>query len=716
MGARRLLTYIFLAFLLLSGFQGAAEECAEENLMRDLLIVRYWNKQINERFPVFYNHVLQGGYFAMPSARMGMEGEIGIGMAYVPPYHMYNLRCQILDRVEISGSYRVFRGVEDPILSPLGFGDLSDKGANFKFSILSPEESNYELPGIAFGLEDFIGTKSFHAAYFVLTQVFMDYDLEVSLGIGTNRIRGFFGGIHLMPFRKCSWPYLNMLTLVAEYDAIPYQHESREPHPKGRVKNSPINFGIKYRLFDEIDFSLSYIRGDAWACSISTFYNFGYTEGFLPKIDDPVPYVSPRNTECLGIRRSEEALVPELLFAFDQQAIDILDLYIYYTSCGGKGLRITILNDTYREECDLREHLNALLGALIPSNIDEVTVVVNSDGFPVQEYRYHMEYVRALAAKEIGFGELKVLTPLHEARRVDPYASSLLFRRKIEFFNFELTPRTLTLFGSSSGKFKYALGLNAFFNGFLPYDIYYDVLVGYTAISNINPSADFDRLNPSQLINVRSDLTHYLGQRGLSLDRAYIQKNWALGCGCYARLATGYFEIEYGGIATEFLYYPVNNPWAIGIEGAVFKKRDFTGLGFTNEIRKLDGFRPTYRKFTGSQYFVNLYYDWEATQIEFKFSVGKFLANDWGIRSEITRYFPSGMQITLWYTVTNGNDKINGSTYYDKGVYISMPFDIFYTHSERSRWGYGLSAWLRDVGVQALTGNPLYELINDLRQ
>ncbi|HRD55151.1 MAG TPA: hypothetical protein PLC42_02020, partial [Parachlamydiaceae bacterium] len=29
----------------------------EENLMRDLMIVDYWNKRINERFPVFYNHV-----------------------------------------------------------------------------------------------------------------------------------------------------------------------------------------------------------------------------------------------------------------------------------------------------------------------------------------------------------------------------------------------------------------------------------------------------------------------------------------------------------------------------------------------------------------------------------------------------------------------------------------------------------------------------------
>lgn len=693
-----------------------AREYSEENLINDLMVVDYWNRRLDDRFPVWYNNLLQGGYFAMPSARMGEEGEIGVGLSYVPPYHNYNLRFQILKPLEVTGNYRVFRGIEDPVLSKYGFGDFSDKGANVKFSILSPEDSDYQLPGVAIGVEDFLGTKSFNASYIVATQVLMDKNLEVSLGFGGGRIGGFFGGFHIMPFRKTTWDFLQMLALTAEYDATSYHRSKREPHPKGRVKKSPLNYGIKYRLLDHLDMSLSYIRGDALSFTTSAFYDFGYTKGLLPKIDDSLAYTAPRNNECLGIRRSEEILVPELLFAFDKQAIDILDIYIYYNECNEKALRITILNDTYREEKALRCRLNHLLGGLIPSDIDEVIIVVNSDGFSVQQYHYLMSYVRAFADKTMGPGELNVLTPLEEAEPVDYFTASHLFQRETEYFNFELTPRTLSLFGSSSGKFKYALGLNAFINGFFWKDVYYSILVGYTAFSNINPYADYDRLNPSQLINVRSDLTHYLGHKGLSLDEGYAQKNWALGRGWYARLAGGYFEVAYGGIVGEVLHYPICSPWAIGIECAVLKKRNYTGLGFSNKIRKLDGFVPTYRKFTGSQCFLNLYYDLKVAQLEFKVSAGKFLANDWGVRNEITRYFPSGLRVTIWYTLTNGHDKINGQTYYDKGVYISMPFDIFYTHSERSRWGYGMSAWLRDVGVQAYTGNHLYELISDLRQ
>ncbi len=131
---------------------------------------------------------------------------------------------------------------------------------------------------------------------------------------------------------------------------------------------------------------------------------------------------------------------------------------------------------------------------------------------------------------------------------------------------------------------------------------------------------------------------------------------------------------------------------AAGFEIAVLKKRQTNGLGFTNKIRKLHGFIPTYVDFTGCQWFFNYYYDWKEVCLEFKLKFGMFLARDIGARYEVSRYFKSGLKITFWYTRTNGNDIINGETYFDKGIMISMPLDIFYTHSSRQRWYYGMSA------------------------
>ena len=716
---RNFRSYCLFAFLIFISFISHfahAVDCPQGDLMNDLLIVDYWNKRLNDRLPVFYNNLYQGGYFAMPSARMGSDGEIGVGYSYVPPYRNYNLRCQILSHLELTGNYRVYHGIDDPVLSQFGFGDLSDKGANFKFALFTPEDSDYQLPGIALGLEDFIGTRGFHARYIVFTQVLMDYNLEVSLGYGAGRIEGFFGGIHWMPFRYTRWRLLQMLCFAAEYDATPYHRSEIERHPKGRVKKSPVNFGLKYRVGDVVDFGISYIRGDELSFTIGTSYNFGYTEGFIPKIDNSLPYRAPVNVEPLGIRRSESTLAAELVFAFQEQSLTLLDVYLSYNECLQKVLRLNVLNETYRLECEVREQLNYLLASLIPTDIAEVVVVINSEGFPIQEYHYSMDCVRLFGCQNIGSYELEILSPMTEVTYVDPYASSHILARGRHLYNFEVSPDIHTVFGSSTGKFKYSLGLHLACNGFLWQDIYYNVLLGFTFGTNLSKNQSFDRLNPSQIINVRSDIVQYYHNRGVSLDQAYLQKNWNVGCGFYARLAGGYFEEEYAGGAAEFLYYPVNSDWAIGIEGAVFKKRAYRGLGFTNVVRKLDGYTPTWQQFIGSQYFVNLYYDWEAAHLDFKVSAGKFLANDWGVRNEISRYFPSGMRLTLWYTLTNGHDKINGKTYYDKGVSFSMPFDIFYTYSERSRWNYGLSAWLRDVGVQAMTGEQLYELINEQRQ
>lgn len=710
----RLFSY-FLLFCCTLFHSGNAQESPEEGLFRDLMIVDYVNQCLNDRMPVYYNHLLYGGYFNMPSARMGEEGELGIGFTYVPPYHIYNLRCQLLDRLEISGSYRVFRGLDDPILTPHGFGDLSDKGANVKFALWRPEDSNYKIPGIAIGFEDFLGTRSFVTQYIVLTHVFKELNLEVTLGYGHKRIRRFFGGFHWMPFRNSPYCYLRSLSFAAEYDATPYEDPDIEKHPKGRVKKSPINFGLKYRLWDHFDFSLSYIRGHELACSVSSSYNFGFTKGFITKCNDPLPYSAPVNNQVIGYLRPEDVFMQELYFAFQEQGFDLLDVQMHKDECGQQILRLKIINDIYRLEYEVRNRLNYLLSAVIPSDIDHVWVVIDAEGFPVQEYHFSMPYVRRWSAQEICNAELRVLSPLKEVSNPCFCENTQLFKKNLELWNIELLPRTHTFFGSASGKFKYTIGLNLALDGFIFNSIYYTVMLGYPIFMDLERVAGVDRLNPSQIINVRSDSVLYFKHRSLTVDQAFLQKAWNMGKGFYSRVALGYFEEAYAGLAGEFLYYPVNCPWAIGIEGAVIKKREYQGLGLTSKIRKYDGFQLTHKKFLGSQYFLDVYYHAECINLEFRVKVGKFLANDWGIRNEISRLFPSGLRLSFWFTYTNAHDKINGQRYHDKGLAITMPLDIFYTHSERKKWHYGMSAWMRDVGAEACTGKDLYNMIRDLR-
>lgn len=680
------------------------------DLERDLALVEWVDHQVNDRLPVMYNYLLQGGYWNMPSARTGQDGEIGLGYAWVNPYIHYNLRVQLNPYIEISGDYRIYKGVDDPILTPLGFGDLSDKGANVKIALLRPEDSQYTLPGVAFGIEDFIGTKGFYARYVVLTQVFLKQNLEVTLGYGQKRIRRFFGGVAWTPFRKCNAPLFKNLSFVAEYDAIPYEDEEVEKHPKARRKKSPINFGVKTRLFDHIDLSLSYIRGHRLACSVSAFYNFGYCQGFIPKIDDPLPYTAPINWEPLGEKRPHDLLAQELIFPFLNQGFDLLEVWLL-----GKKLYLRFVNNNYLDAGVVRERLNALLGGLIPIDIEEVVTLIEGDAFPIQEIHFNMEAVRQYKEKKICAYELNTINGTYEALR-PPCEAELLLNRRRNLWNLEIFPKTYTFFGSSRGKFKYALGLHAGMNGFLFNKVYYSTLLGWIGTSNLGGSLGIDRLNPSQLVNVRTDIIRYYEQRGITVDQAYLQRNWNMGKGWFSKISLGYFEEEYAGLAAECLYYPVGSSFAIGIDGALLRKRDYKGLGFTSKFRKLKGRYPYHVHFTPSQYFLNLYYNWCDAEMTFKIKLGKFLANDWGGRFELIRYFPSGLRLSAWYTYTNGHDHINGKTYHDKGVSFSMPLDIFYTYSERDRWGYGMSAWLRDVGVIAETGKGLYNMITEERE
>lgn len=723
---------VFLLFLLLafhlSVFCADEDSCTENfcleetqaddpasRLMEDLLVVNYWDQKINERFPVIYDHLLQGGYFSMPSARMGQEGEIGLGYGYVPPYILYNARFQIASFLEISGNYRVFKGVSDPVLTHHGFGDFSDKGANLKVSLFNPEDSRYRLPGVAIGLEDFIGTKAFRAYYIVMTQVFLNQGLEFSLGFGANRINKWFGGMSWMPFFHSRFHWLKNLSLVLEYDAIPYRDESIERHPKGRKKFTPWQIGFKWRCFDLFDCSLAYIRGDKIAFTVSGYYNFGTTKGFLPKIHDTLPYKAPVNFEPIGCLRPLDVMIDEFAFAFKNQGFELQTAYLC-DDCGKKVLKLYVSNFVYRDEFHMRTRLNAILASLVPEGIDKIIVVIDSVGLSIQELHYSTVYLKAFRENKIGRYELDILSPLHEVTNPSIYTSKLIYKQDLEWWNLELLPNVRTLFGSASGKFKYSFGLSANVNGFLFSDVYYSIGLGYFFYTHMQKVYDVDRLNPSQIINVRTDIVNYYQRRGVTIDEAYLEKTWNMGKGFYTRLSLGLLEIEYGGAGAEWLYYPVNSPWAIGMDFGVLKKRTPHGVDFTSYVRKLHGFKPHWRKFVGTQYFLNLYYDWKSTGLTIKTSVGKFLANDVGIRTEVSRYFENGLQMGFWYTYTNGNDHINNAVYHDKGVFISVPLDIFYTHTNRSRWAYGMSAWLRDVGVSAVTGNHLYELINQERQ
>jgi hypothetical protein len=711
---RFLLYKKILALFLFTPFLLKGNE-RESSLFTDLETIERINKEIKDELPLFYNYSFVGGYFTMPSARMAKSGTIAAGAARLPPYNNYGLNFQVFDHLEISGNYRIFKGITEQNFGNQGFGDDAERIGNFKFALLLPEDGYSMLPAIVLGAEDFVGTRRFHAKYAVITKSFLGANLELSFGWGKGRIKGPFGGGAWSPFRHQK-SFLKNFSILAEYDAVNYKKHAHE-HPKGRRVASRINVGASYLAWDALQLSFSSLRGREIAASASLRYPLGTSLGLFPKVQDAVPYCSPIDTEPLGPLRSQKQLAHELAYAFSDQGLDLFTVYLLYTPDRKKMLYLKVVNNRYREEKVVRDRIEHLLSALIPSDVDLIRVVIESDAIATQSYLYRREDLVNYRTGVIGKFELETLSPMEEpVRKPGIYDSTPLFHRRKEVWSLTFCPRLLTFFGSAKGKLKYSLGLTASPEGYLFDQVYYKFLFSYAIKSSLAGLGQQDALNPSYLINVRTDTLRYYQTNSVSMEEAFLQKGWNIIPGIYGRVATGYFEPAYGGFAGELLYFPVQSCFAVGVEAATVWKRHYKGVAFTGKIRKLlkDG-TVTHVPFLGQQYFVDLYYDFKPLHLEFKATAGQFLAKDLGVRVEAARYFPSGLRFSIWYTYTSARDIVNGRKYHDQGFAFYIPFDMFLRQSSRTYLGYAMSVWLRDQGAQAATGKPLYWTLKEAR-
>jgi hypothetical protein len=675
-------------------------------LFKDLELVGKIDQQVHDRLPLIINYQLQGGYFTMPSARTFDAGVLGFGFAYVPPYRLWSLGFQFFDHIETTGNYWVFHGVSEGNFGHLGFGDDAERAANVKFILLRKEDGFPFVPDFALGWNDFFGSCRFNSFYVVATQEVLKYNFEATLGWGHGRIKGFYGGLAWTPFRR---PGRNWdLSLVAEYDANNYKKHGPE-HRDGRNVKCRVNAGAQLKLWDLFRFSASTLRGEEWAASAAINYNLGASKGFFPKIYDPTPYVGPVDTQPIGLLRTRQEFAQELAYAFKEQGFDLYSLYLVPGEKGKDGLWMKIVNVRYREEEDVRSRIERILASLTPSNISTLTAVVEADGVASHEYRFRLQELKRYGEGKMGEEEFRVVAPMKNASKSpSEYDAALLYQRNKAIWMLTFRPWFRSFLGSSTGKFKYEVGLALGPEGYLFDQVYYSLYGTWTIKSSAASIKDRDFLNPSRIINVRTDAIRYNQANSFHVDQAYLQKSWNLGKGWFSRIATGYFETAYAGVAWEALYYPPNFNWAIGVEAATVWKRKYYGLGFQHKIRKMTSQGDVFSSYIGVQYFFDIYYEYKPFNLDFKISAGQFLARDKGARFEAGRTFLSGLRVGLWYTVTNAEDQVHARRYYDKGFSITMPLDLFLNKTSRTRIGYSMSAWLRDCGAQAATGKQLY--------
>lgn len=96
-----------------------------------------------------------------------------------------------------------------------------------------------------------------------------------------------------------------------------------------------------------------------------------------------------------------------------------------------------------------------------------------------------------------------------------------------------------------------------------------------------------------------------------------------------------------------------------------------------------------------------------------KTSVGQYLAGDKGGTLEIAKRFDSGVVVGGYATITDASPDEYGEGDFTKGVYVSVPLDIFSSGPTRSRAAIGWTPLTRDGGQQLGRKFGLYDMTSD---
>jgi hypothetical protein len=199
---------------------------------------------------------------------------------------------------------------------------------------------------------------------------------------------------------------------------------------------------------------------------------------------------------------------------------------------------------------------------------------------------------------------------------------------------------------------------------------------------------NFDRMrvpSDSLLPHVRSDIKNYLQQGTTSMTHLQADYSFKVAQDTYGRFYGGYLEEMFGGAGGEVLYKPFGQDWAIGLDVAWAKQRDY---------QQWFGFRD-YDVVTGH---LTGYYHYEPLGVDARVRIGRYLAGDEGGTFELSRTFDSGITVGAFATFTNVSAKQFGEGRFDKGIYFVIPLDNIYVKSSRGSLGWLWRPLTRDGG------------------
>jgi hypothetical protein len=144
-------------------------------------------------------------------------------------------------------------------------------------------------------------------------------------------------------------------------------------------------------------------------------------------------------------------------------------------------------------------------------------------------------------------------------------------------------------------------------------------------------------------------------------------------------------------------YRPFASRLAFGAEVNALKQRSFQQDFSFRDYNVVSGHATTY-------------WDTGWNDVQVKLIAGRYLAKDIGVTLDFSRVFKNGVTVGAFATKTNVSAAEFGEGSFDKGVYLSVPFDVMLTRSSTSTANVLWKPLTRDGGAILSRIDRLYGL------
>lgn len=701
------------------------------------------------------------GLLQMPTARMAPVGSAALTLSSVWPYTELKARLQPFERVSVSFGYLSISGRRYGPDELAGDQSYKDKTADLKLRLW--QEGSW-WPEVAVGWRDILGTGLFASEYLVATKAWGNLDLTAGLAFGYLGSRGqvanplgvvsdrfkqrqradvgkggtldartfftgrasFFGGVQWAMPAEGWW-------LKAEIDPIDY----RDENTGGRsvAQSSPVNLAVVHRPWPWLDVSLGVERGQRVALSLSA-------QVPLPQLNTPKRLDPPFPSVVAQAPGSAQPW-PDLAEAVEQQTGGRVSL----VQRRGERLSLRLHDPVGHAPAGALERTLAVVHAQQPATVQTVEVQVVREGVPVvsaqvdrarwvqsrTEWAPGVDWLNqaATAATDTAAAGLTETSafggstpqPLpgltlqavsHRpagdpaaAHQADQLAETDQRQDDWQAPDESAFKHGVGLFyrqnlGGPDGFWLYQLGLDWSAQWRLRPDTW---LAGTGRLRVLDNYDQFKYTAPSDLPRVRTFIREYLTTRRFTVPHLQLTHARALSDDWFAMVYGGLLETMFAGVGGEVLWRPVGSRLAVGVDVNAVQQRAFTqGLSLRD-----------YRVTTGH---LTAYWDTGWQDLLVKASAGRYLAGDVGVTLDVSRVFANGLSMGAYATKTDVPAEQFGEGSFDKGVYVSIPFDVMLPRSSSSTATVTYAPLIRDGGARLDRRYTLHELTRarDARQ